>query len=65
MNIAVVYFIFGAIMLGLAFAFGLANDNSNTKKDTSARIGCLMAITFSVVFFGACTIRIVTLLISK
>lgn len=52
-------------MLGLTFVFGLANDNSNTKKDTSARISWLIALVFSVVFFGACAIRIVTWLISK
>lgn len=61
---SVVYFICGAIMLGLAFVFGLANDDSNTKKDMRARIG-LMAIVFSVVFFGACAIGIVILLTSK
>lgn len=49
---SVVYFICGAIMLGLAFVFGLANDDSSTEKDTNTRFG-LMALVFSVVFFGA------------
>lgn len=60
---SVVYFICSAIMLGLAFVFGLANDDSDTKN-MRARIN-LMAIVFSVVFFGACAIGIVTLLVSK